>query len=251
MVRQGRSILAGVDLTVDSGRMVALVGPSGAGKTTLLQVIGGRITPDRGSVTVLGVDDPGRLSGRVRRRAMGRIGSIAQDLHLAGSLRAVHNVNAGRLHRWSTPRAIASLIWPRDRASAEAALDQVGLADRLWARTDALSGGERQRVALARVLLHDPPLTLADEPVSSLDPSLADQAMATLAARTGTTVVSLHDPDLARRHADRIVGLRSGSVAFDLAAADVSDALLDDLYGGSLDAGPSTPHHDGSPSPAV
>jgi phosphonate transport system ATP-binding protein len=153
---------------------------------------------------------------------------------MALSLRVVHNVNAGLLGSWSTPRALWSLVSARHREEAIVALGAVGLADRLLDRTDSLSGGERQRVAVARLLIQRPELVLADEPTSSVDPRLADQVMELLCP-TGapwTSVVCMHDPELARRHADRLVGLRAGRIVFDAAPDQVSAQDLIDLYAG-------------------
>lgn len=225
--------LRGIDLRVDAGERVALVGPSGAGKTTLLRVVAGRVRPSAGRVTVLGhdVDD---LDGRGGRAVRRRIGTIHQDLALTGSLRVIHNVNGGRLGTWSTWRALVSLVVPAGRADAEAALAAVdvgGLAD---ARTDELSGGQRQRVAIARLLLQDPDVVLADEPAASLDPELGRLAVSLLAERVATTgralVMSIHDPALALAHCDRIVALRDGRILFDRAAADVDGEALAEVY---------------------
>jgi phosphonate transport system ATP-binding protein len=225
--------LAGVDLVVPAGQRLAIVGSSGAGKTTLLEVLAGLTAPTSGTVEVLGAR-PADLRGRRLRAHRARIGMVGQGLDIALPLRTIHNVNAGVLGEWSAARSVWSLVWPRGRDEAARALRQVGLDDRLLSRTEDLSGGERQRVAVARVLRQQPRLVLADEPTSSVDPQLADEVMALLCGRADTapwtSIVSLHDPDLARRHADRIVGLRSGRVAFDRPSADVSDRDLTTLY---------------------
>jgi phosphonate transport system ATP-binding protein len=234
-VRYGdKTALDGVDLEVGPGERVALVGPSGAGKTTLLSVLWGTVEPTTGRAEVLGFDlesRPGRRRLRAHRR---RIGTISQQLDLALPLRVVHNVNAGQLGRWSTPAAVWSLVRPRGRHEVAEVLGRVGLEDRLSSPTGALSGGERQRVAVARVLHQGPELVLADEPTSSVDPRLSDQVMGLLCAPNGsapwTTVVSMHDPELARRHATRLVGLRAGRVVFDAGPDEVSAAALADLY---------------------
>jgi phosphonate transport system ATP-binding protein len=172
----GHTALDGIDLVVRSGERVARIGPSGAGKSTLLGLCSGAVRPDRGEVEVLGQPLRHLGAGRlleVRRR----IGTIHQQLHLVGALRVVHNVNAGHLGRWSLWRALASLVRPQEVEVARAALRRVGVADKLLVLTDRLSGGEQQRVALARVLVQDPDLVLADEPVSSLDPVRADEVV--------------------------------------------------------------------------
>jgi phosphonate transport system ATP-binding protein len=229
----GRPALTDVDLLVRAGERVALVGPSGAGKSTLLGLCAGAVRPSEGGVEVLGEPiaalRPAGLTS-VRRR----IGSIHQRLHLVGRLRVVHNVNAGRLGEWSTWQALGSLVRPRDLQVAREALARLGIEDKLLERTDTLSGGEQQRVALARVLVQDPDLVLADEPVSSLDPARADDVMrllcGTVATPSRALVVSLHDFELAVRWCDRVVGLREGRVLFDVSAAEVGSRLRDQLY---------------------
>ncbi|MDH4146918.1 MAG: ATP-binding cassette domain-containing protein [Acidimicrobiia bacterium] len=225
-VRYGRQwALQGVDLRVEAGERVALVGPSGAGKSTLLGLVNGLVRAETGSVVVLG-RALGSTTGAELRRLRTRIGTVHQHLDLVGPLRVVHNVNAGRLGRWSLAGAAASLVRPAGVDEVRGALDRLGVADKLWARTDRLSGGERQRVALARVLVQGPDIVLADEPVASLDPPRADAVVGLLTAEVAggrTLVVSLHDHELALRHCDRVVGLVEGRVAFDRPAAELRD----------------------------
>ena len=231
-VRHGTlDALSDVDLAVAPGERIALVGPSGAGKSTLLSVLGGLVTPTEGSVSVLGAD-LASLGGRRRRAHRARVGIVSQQLHLPGSLRVIHNVNAGRLGRRSTVRSLASLVRPDGVQEAEAVLRRVGLPNVVDKRTATLSGGAQQRVAVARVLRQCPSLVLADEPVSAVDPRLSDDVLSLLCdpAADWTTIVSLHEPDLARRHAARIIGLRQGRVAFDRPAAAVTDDDLTALY---------------------
>jgi phosphonate transport system ATP-binding protein len=149
-------------------------------------------------------------------------------------LAVIHNVNAGQLGRWSLGKAVWSLLWPQATATAAEALAQVGIADKLYARTDRLSGGEQQRVAIARVLVQDPTVLLADEPIASVDPTRARDLMdrlRQLCRETGKTlVVSLHDVAFARSHCDRIIGLQRGRVQFDLPTAAVTTAHVEALY---------------------
>ncbi len=210
------------------------MGASGAGKSTLLALANGSVPPTAGSVQVLGAD-PGALSGRDRRRLLARVGTVHQSLELVGRLRVVHDVNAGRLAHWSAARAAWSLVRPHGLPEVLAALARVGLADRVFERTERLSGGQRQRVAIARLLVQQPDLVLADEPASALDPVLADRALALLGepARTrgGALVAALHDAGLVRRHCDRVVGLAGGRVVLDAPVAALSAADLAALYG--------------------
>ncbi len=225
--------LDGFNLDVGAGERVALVGPSGAGKTTALRLCTGAVRPTAGVVEVLG-RDLATLTPEELRDVRRRVGTVYQQLNLVGPLRVVHNVNAGRLGSWGRGRALWSLVKPSQVEMARAALAGVGIADKLFERTDRLSGGEQQRVALARVLVQQPALLLADEPVSSLDPARAEEVMDLLVEVAGATsrtlLVSLHDFDLARRRCDRIVGVKEGRKVFDLPAAEVTDEFGMSLY---------------------
>jgi phosphonate transport system ATP-binding protein len=225
--------LDSVDLTVGPGERVAVVGASGAGKSTLLGVANGAVPPSAGSVEVLG-QDPAVRRGRDLRRLRARVGTVHQHLELAGPLRVVHNVNAGRLGSWPAARAAWSLVRPQGVPEVVAALERVGLADRVFDRTDALSGGQRQRVAVARLLVQRPDLVLADEPASALDPVLTERVLELLAgpaAQGGALLAALHDPALALRHCDRVVGLAAGRVVLDAPVAALSAADLAAFYG--------------------
>ena len=229
-------------LAVAAGERVAVIGPSGAGKTTLIRLLGTSLVASEGRVSVLGIE-PGRLSARDLRALRSRIGLVHQAPPIPPRLRVVTAVLAGRLGRWSSVEALASLLRPRDAAGARAALARLDLADRLWDRCDRLSGGQLQRVGIARVLYQSPDLLLADEPVSALDPTLADAAVAALVAQseaTGATLVaSLHAVDIALKWFPRIVGMRAGAVMFDRPVAEVSAALLEQLY-----VAENTSHHE-------
>jgi phosphonate transport system ATP-binding protein len=220
-----------VDLTVQPGERVAVLGASGAGKSTLLAMLNGSLPPTRGEVEVLGANlaelTPSRL-----RAVQRRIGTVSQRLDLVNQVRVLHNVNAGRLGRWSTARALAALALPRADPTVTEALERVGLPWAVHERTERLSGGERQRVAIARLLVQQPDLVVADEPVSSLDPARAAGILELLSVpgRPVTLVVSLHQPELARRHCTRIIGLRGGHLVFDEPVDRIDDRVLDDLY---------------------
>ncbi|MBD8871064.1 phosphonate ABC transporter ATP-binding protein [Nocardioides donggukensis] len=223
--------LQDTDLTVHAGERVALLGASGAGKSTLLSLLNGSLRATSGTVEVLGQEMTGLASGRLRALQR-RIGTVQQGLDLIEQVRVVHNVNAGRLGHWSTPRALSTFLWPRESSEAQRALDRVGLDWALFERTERLSGGERQRVAIARLLVQRPELVLADEPVSSLDPTRAAEILRLLhePEEARALVVSLHQPELARRHCTRAVGLRAGRVVFDVAADQIDESLLTELY---------------------
>lgn len=223
--------VANIDLTVHAGERVAVLGASGAGKSTLLSLLNGSLPATSGEIEVLGTRLAGLPPARLRALQR-RIGTITQRLDLVDQVRVLHNINGGRLGRWSSVRALAALAWPRADAAAVEALDRVGLSWAVHERTERLSGGERQRVAIARLLLQEPELVIADEPVSSLDPTRAAGVLQVLCAPglPVTLVASLHQPELARRHCTRAVGLRGGRLVFDLPVDRLDDRVLDDLY---------------------
>lgn len=231
----GRALLEDVGLRVAVGETVAIAGPSGAGKTTLLHLVHGMQRPDRGVVRVHG-EDVASLGGTELRNLRSRIGFIHQDHALVPTLRVHQNVIAGRAGRrslWSSTRA---LLWPtpEDLEQAHLWLERVGIADKLYHRTDTLSVGEQQRVAIARALFQGPRILLADEPTASVDPARSKdviQMLIGLAREAAVSlVVSLHDVELARGPFDRVVGLRDGRVQFDMGSDEVDDARWTALY---------------------
>ena len=177
---------------------------------------------------------PWSAGARELKALRARIGVIHQSPPIPPRLRVVTAILAGRLGQWPVWKSLASLLYPADIAGARAALAKLDLADRLFERCDRLSGGQLQRIGLARVLYQQPDLVLADEPVSAMDPALADHAISQLIAdadaRGATLVASLHAVDLALKWFPRIVGIKAGEVAFDLPPDQVGDALLRDLY---------------------
>jgi phosphonate transport system ATP-binding protein len=231
----GSVALDGVSLTVGAGEHVAFIGPSGAGKTTLFRILNLTLRPTSGTLR-LNDTDVATLSSATLRRARTRIGTIYQQHNLVGRLRVVHNVLAGNLGRWSTLTALGSLLRPRAADEAARALAQVGIPEKLYARTDELSGGQQQRVAIARVLIQDPDVILADEPVSSVDPTLAVSIVTLLRDMSNesrkTLLMNLHSVELALTYFPRIVGIREGRVHFDLSPDKVSPELLEELYAG-------------------
>lgn len=247
----GRAALAGVSLAIGAGERVAVIGPSGAGKTSLLRVIGAALRPSAGALRIEGAD-PWALARGALRVLRARIGMVHQAPPLPPRQRVVTAILAGRLGQWGLWNALASLAYPSDVRGALDALARLGLADRLFDRCDRLSGGQLQRVGVARVLYQRPALILADEPVSSLDPQLADDTVRELNAEAGargaTLVASLHAVDLALKWFPRVVGLREGAVEFDLPPVRVTDDMLRRLYGSET---PGIPTQDYLPVPAL
>ncbi|MDZ5645560.1 phosphonate ABC transporter ATP-binding protein [Nitrospirillum sp. BR 11828] len=230
----GHAALADVHLQVHAGELVAVLGPSGAGKTTLFRCLAGLARPDGGRVRVDGQDITG-ASGRNRRRMARGIALVFQQFNLVGRLTALDNVLAGRLGHVPAWRGWLRRFSRADRLLALECLDRVGLLAKAGQRADSLSGGQQQRVAIARALAQRPRLILADEPVASLDPATAAGVLDLLrgiARADGVGVVcSLHQVDLARAAADRIIGLADGRVVVDLPAASFDTAAADRLYG--------------------
>jgi phosphonate transport system ATP-binding protein len=227
--------LDSITFTVERGERVALIGPSGAGKTTLFRLLNCTLRPSSGHISING-EDVEALRGKRLRRARRLIGTVYQQHNLVPRLKVIHNVLAGQLGQWSTVRALFSLAKPADVDLAHRALEQVSIPDKIFERTDELSGGQQQRVAIARVLVQDPEVILADEPVSSVDPTLASSIVRLLVDISRNTrktlVVSLHSVDLALAYFPRVIGIRNGVAAFDLPPDRISDSMLEALYAG-------------------
>ncbi len=236
-VQYGRKppVLSIDTLSINAGERVAVIGPSGAGKSTLLRAIKGYARPAHGKVEVMGVNLIAARR-RDRRRINRRIGLVYQQFHLVRRLTVLQNVLCGRLGTTNRWRSLLGWFSAEDRRIAWSAICEVGLRDQVHRRSDRLSGGEQQRVAVARALAQQPAIILADEPVSSVDPAWAEDVLEliTLVQRRhqATLVMSLHQPDLACRFAERIIGLRKGCVVFDDDPAKVTEADLKELYRG-------------------
>lgn len=237
----GHTALAPTSLEVQHGGFLVLLGASGAGKSTLLRSINGLVSPTDGEVSV--ADLPG---GTVSKRNLlehrRHCGMVFQQHHLIGRQSVLANVLMGKL---ATRGSLASL-WPwskADKLEALAAIDRVGLLEKALARADTLSGGQQQRIGIARALVQKPRLLLADEPVASLDPATAQSVLTLLhdicKKDRLTAIVSLHQVNLARMFADRIVGLRQGQVVFDGTAAQLTEEAQSALYAMSSPVEPS------------
>jgi len=216
-----------VTLDIDAEAFTVLLGPSGSGKTTLLRAAVGLVTPDEGEVRLAGQS----ITPRGRRSARRRMGMVHQDFGLSDRLTSAQNVMAGAASTIGWMRVLFQAYPMPIQFKACALLARVGLdEDQANRRAGTLSGGQRQRVGIARALINDPVVILADEPVASLDPATAHEIMVLLreaAAERGAAVLcSLHQIDLARAFADRIVGLRDGQIVFDGAPTDLTPAAL-------------------------
>ncbi|WP_433348139.1 phosphonate ABC transporter ATP-binding protein [Microtetraspora malaysiensis] len=230
----GRTVLAGLDLQIPASGLVVLLGANGSGKSTALRCVVGLEQPDGGSIRLHGEEIVG-LSGRELARRRSRAAMIFQKIHLVQRRTVLDNVCAGALGRLPLRHSLVPALFPRElREEAMECLHRVGLADRAGDTVGRLSGGQQQRVAIARALCQRADVVLADEPVAALDPAAATQVLellSDLARGQGLAVAAvLHQPELARRYADRVVGLARGRLAFDTAPAHLSDRDLDDLY---------------------
>jgi phosphonate transport system ATP-binding protein len=237
-----RRALGGVSLSVGRGEMVALIGPSGSGKSTLLRAITGlaRIDPGPGVIEAFGrpVQSNGRVSDQVRQ-IRARIGMVFQQFNLVGRLTLFTNVALGMLGRVGFWRGLLGL-WPAaEKAAVMNALARVGVAEYAGQRSGTLSGGQQQRAAIARALVQQAELILADEPVASLDPVAARRVMELLSALNQdealTVVVSLHQVDYALRYCRRVVALKAGQIAYDGPSDGLTHAKLIDIYGPEIE----------------
>jgi phosphonate transport system ATP-binding protein len=233
--RAGQPVLKGVSLTVAGRGMTAIIGPSGTGKSTLIRCINRLVDPTAGEILFRG-QDLVRLNGRDLRVARRRIGMVFQEYNLVERLSVIENVLCGRLGYVAAWRAWLRKFPARDVDRAFQLLDAVGLGDFANQRADQLSGGQRQRIGIARALMQEPDLVLADEPTSSLDPKTSVEIMELIASRAGEhdipVIVNIHNVDLARRFADRIVGMCKGEIVFDGPPRALEDEHLMQIYGG-------------------
>lgn len=226
MAYRETTVLHGIDLSVAAGELVTVLGANGSGKSTMLRCVVGMERPASGAILI---------DGAPRRERPTAVAMVFQKIDLVGRYSALDNVCSGALGRLPVARSLHPWLFPRSlREEAMGCLAEVGLADRAHDPVRRLSGGQQQRVAVARSLCQRPSVLLADEPVSALDPSAAEQVMellARVAHTNGLAVLAvLHQPDIARRHSDRLVGFREGRVVFDAPPAGTAQEDVDALY---------------------
>ena len=230
----GQRALEDVSFTIGRAEVIAIIGSSGAGKSTLIRCINRLVEPTSGRIR-LGASDIVGVSRGELRRLRRRIAMIFQEFNLVERLTVMENVLSGRLGSVGFFASLLRRFSPRDISNAFALLDRVGLAGYHNTRADALSGGQRQRVGIARALMQDPDLLLVDEPTASLDPKTARQIMRLIrelaVERSRPALVNIHDVALAQAFADRVIGLKSGRIAFDGPPAALTAATLTEIYG--------------------
>lgn len=225
--------LKDISLDIQSGEHLAIIGPSGSGKTTLLQVIAAALKPISGELNLNGTN-PWDLSVSQLQELRSKLFYAPQIPPLPPRQRVVTTLSSSRLTGMTLATSLLNLIYPQHTKDAMSALDLFDLQEKIWKRVDHLSGGERQRVGLARVLMSSAELWLVDEPLSALDPKRSKQAISTLITeankRGATLIVTLHQIEVATGKFPRVIGLKDGSLEFDLAAELVTKNILHEMY---------------------
>lgn len=226
--------LSHINLTINDGEFVSIIGLSGAGKSTLLRSINRLNDVTEGEITIDGVSltKAGKKELRKIRR---RIGMISQQFNLVKRSTVQKNVLSGRLGYYSTWKSILGLFSKEDYERTKDALERVDLQDKLHSRCDELSGGQQQRVSIARTLVQQADIILADEPVASLDPVTTQKIMKDLqninTTLGKTVIVNIHSVELARSFSTRIIALKAGEIVFDGVPEELTDERLIAIYG--------------------
>ena len=223
-----------VNLTIQDGEFVAIIGRSGAGKSTLLRAVNRMHDISKGTLTVNDTNVSG-LRGKALRHFRREIGMVFQSFNLVSRTTVIRNVLSARVPAMPFWRVLLGAFRKEDKITALESLDKVGILDKAYIRADQLSGGQQQRVALARTLAQKPKIILADEPVAALDPVTAKQVMedfVRINKEMGISILlNIHHVELAIEYADRIIGIRAGKIVYDGPSKEVDQAVLDSIYG--------------------
>ncbi len=233
----GTEALKNVSFKVEDGEFLVIIGLSGSGKSTLLRCINRLIEPTEGEILWNG-KDVAKADGRSLREIRRQIGMIFQHFNLVKRSSVMTNVLAGRLGYVKPSSSLLHHFPAEDRKKAFEAMEMVGITDQAEKRADELSGGQQQRVGIARALMQDPKMILADEPVASLDPVLAHSILGYLEDinknRDITVMCSLHYLDLVQQYSSRVIGLRDGNLVYEGSNADIrkmTDDQFKEIYG--------------------
>lgn len=233
----GFQALKNINLEIQDGEFVAIIGLSGAGKSTLLRAINKMHPISSGSLLIDG-KDISKLEGNNLRMLRRSIGMIFQSFNLVKRASVFNNVLAGRVAYHSTFRTLVGRFPLKDKKIALESLDKMGILDKAYVRADQLSGGQQQRVALARAIAQEPKIILADEPVASLDPITTVQVMddfLRINKEMGITIIAnMHHVDLAVKYARRIIGIKQGEIVYDGPSSEINDEILESIYGRAL-----------------
>ena len=231
----GNPILKGINVKINEPGIIAIIGPSGTGKSTLLRCINRLIDPTEGEI-IFDQSDLCKAKGQQLRKLRRHVGMVFQEYNLVERLSVIENVLTGRLGYMSAWQAWRRKFSQQDINTAFELLQAVGLTEQATKRADSLSGGQRQRVGIARAVMQDPHILLADEPTSSLDPKTAVEIMELLERfaleKNIPALVNIHDVTLARRFAKRMIGMSEGKVVYDGSPEGITDDHLKQIYGG-------------------
>lgn len=235
----GLHALKNIDLEIEQGEFVAIIGLSGAGKSTLLRTINKMHDITDGTLTVNG-QDVKSLKGKDLRKFRRKLGMVFQSFNLVTRTSVIRNVLTSRVPDMPLWKSILGIYSKEDKIIALEALDKVGILDKAYVRTDQLSGGQQQRVALARTLAQNPEVILADEPVAALDPITAGQVMDDFKKINKemniSVLINIHHVDLALKYCDRVVGIKAGEIVYDGPSSEVNGEILKQIYGRELAA---------------
>ncbi|MEG2018048.1 MAG: phosphonate ABC transporter ATP-binding protein [Clostridium sp.] len=235
----GLHALKNIDLEIEQGEFVAIIGLSGAGKSTLLRTINKMHDITDGTLTVNG-QDVKSLKGKELRKFRRKLGMVFQSFNLVTRTSVIRNVLTSRVPDMPLWKSILGIYSKEDKVIALEALDKVGILDKAYVRADQLSGGQQQRVALARTLAQNPEVILADEPVAALDPITAGQVMDDFKKINKemniSVLINIHHVDLALKYCDRVVGIKAGEIVYDGPSSEVNGEILKQIYGRELAA---------------
>ena len=235
----GFTALKNINLQIEQGEFVAIIGLSGAGKSTILRCINRMHDVTKGELTVDGIN-VSTLKGKELRRYRRKVGMIFQSFNLVSRSTAIKNVLTADVPDMNFFRVLFGIFTKDQKMRALESLDKVGILDKAYTRCDQLSGGQQQRVALARTLNQNPKIILADEPVASLDPITAKQVMEDFVRINKeyniSILLNIHHVELALEYADRIIGIRAGRIVYDGPSANVDQKVLDAIYGDDAQA---------------
>ena len=226
----GNRVLEEINIEIRKGEVIALIGSSGSGKSTLMNLITRTLDKDEGEILIEGE----KISQFSNKDFAKKVGILRQQFDLVKNIKVVHNVLAGRFNEWGFTKSFISLFKPQDLDYAKLALKKIGLEEKLYEITSSLSGGEQQRVAIARLLVQNPLLFLADEPISSLDPVHSRNVLSLITGlvrkEEKTLLASMHSIQYSKEFFDRIIGLKKGKIIFDDKTENITEKMIKILY---------------------
>lgn len=222
-----------VSFTIKDGEFVAVIGSSGGGKSSLMKAINLLVKPKSGSIKI-DDEEMTALSSRKLRMKRRKIGFVFQDYNLIDRLSVIENVLTGRLGYKSSLKSLLGIFSKEEYENVEKALEKVGLSEKLFVRGDELSGGQKQRVAIAKALVQEPKIILADEPVASLDVNSSKIIMEYFKeinrVQGITVIINIHDVNIALKYADRVIALKKGKIVFDGKGSEITDDVFKRVY---------------------